>query len=738
MNLPAPLAPLEMWGGAECTVNRVGDRYFDQLALSGHAQRPEDLEQFARLGISAIRHAILWEHHSSRRVEDIDWRHSDERLARLRTLGLRPIVGLVHHGSGPRRTSLLDEGFAVGLARFAEAVARRYPWVTDVTPVNEPLTTARFSGLYGHWYPHHRADASYVRALLNQARGVVLAMDAFRQVVPEARLIQTEDCGRTFGRPAMAEQVNHESERRWLTWDLLTGRVDERHPLLAFLTGAGMTAGEVQWFSDARCPPDVLGLNYYLTSDRYLDERVYRYAPDTHGTNGRQHYADVEAVRARPEGIHGHETHLIDAWERYRLPVALTEVHLGCTREEQMRWLVEAWQGARRAREKGVDVRAVTTWALLGSSNWDALVTRDTGHYEPGAFDVRAPVPRATAIATLVQTLVAGDDAAVHPVVDDAGWWHRPDRRPVDGPGPQEPAADLHGRPLLIVGASGTLAQAFVRLCRARGLAHRVVGRGVCDVTDSASVDAVVDEHAPWAVVNATGYVRVDAAEGAGARECRRVNVTGSINLARACRRHGIPLATFSSDLVFDGRLVRPYIEDDAPCPLNVYGASKLEAEREVFALLPEALVVRTSAFFGPWDAASMPSALFRALDGGTTFPAPTDTVVSPTYVPHLVHATLDLLIDGERGAWHLANAGAVSWHAFARTLATRAGRAAEHVTPCSGAELWGAARRPVYSALTSRRASILPSLDTAIDEFLRDAGHQQPGGRVAVCAASA
>ena len=62
-------------------------------------------------------------------------------------------MGLVHHGSGPAGTDLLDEGFAEGLARFARAVAERFPWVEDWTPVNEPLTTARFSALYGHWYP---------------------------------------------------------------------------------------------------------------------------------------------------------------------------------------------------------------------------------------------------------------------------------------------------------------------------------------------------------------------------------------------------------------------------------------------------------------------------------------------------------------------------------------------------------------------------------------------------------
>jgi dTDP-4-dehydrorhamnose reductase len=82
------------------------------------------------------------------------------------------------------------------LAAFARAVAERYPWVEDYTPVNEPLTTARFCGLYGHWYPHARDVRLFARALLNQCRAVALAMRAIRLVNPRARLVQTEDLGR--------------------------------------------------------------------------------------------------------------------------------------------------------------------------------------------------------------------------------------------------------------------------------------------------------------------------------------------------------------------------------------------------------------------------------------------------------------------------------------------------------------------------------------------------------------
>jgi dTDP-4-dehydrorhamnose reductase len=704
---------IEIWGGVECTVNRVGSRWCDQCARSGHDRREDDLDRIASLGIAAVRYPVLWERVAPRGLAEADWRWTDARLAGLRNRGLRPIVGLLHHGSGPAYTDLLDQRFPERLAEYASAVAERYPWVADFTPVNEPLTTARFSALYGYWYPHAADDRSFVRALVNELRGTALAMSAIRAVTPAARLIQTEDCGRTFGTRATALQAAFEEHRRWLTFDLLSGRVNREHPLWRWLHQRGATAAELEFFVAHPCLPDVVGLNYYLTSDRWLDHRLARYPAATHGSNGRIAYADVEAVRARRDGIVGHEEHLMAAWERYGLPVAITEVHVACTREEQMRWLVESWHAAHRARARGADVRAITAWALLGSYDWNSLVTRDAGHYEPGAFDLRAPAPRATALARVIHTIASGAEPE-HPVLAAPGWWRRSNRLLY---GPSPPTTTLPGPPLLIVGASGTLGRAFMRIAGLRGLAARLLGRPQCDATDPGRIDALIRRLRPWAVVNTAGYVRVDAAEG-DRDACHRGNVTTAVNLAAACCRHGIKLVTFSSDLVFDGTLQRPYVEGDEPAPLNVYGATKAEAERRVRDLLPDGLVIRSSAFFGPWDEANFVAALLRALDSGLDFPAACDTTVSPTYVPDLVNATLDLLIDEAEGVWHLANAGAITWSDFARVAAEACGRPVDLIRPVPTTEVWNPARRPAFSALASSRAALMPPLEAAVAAF--------------------
>jgi len=117
----------------------------------------------------------------------------------------------------------------------------------------------------------------------------------------------------------------------------------------------------------------------------------------------------------------------------------VTEAHMGCTREEQMRWLVHVWREARAAQADGADLRAVTVWSLLGAFDWNSMCTRRAGFYEPGVFDLRAERPRPTALAGIVRELAAGGEPA-HPALAAPGWWERPER--LRYPAPPDTAED--------------------------------------------------------------------------------------------------------------------------------------------------------------------------------------------------------------------------------------------------------------------------------------------------------
>ncbi|TPG57678.1 glycosyl hydrolase family protein [Roseomonas nepalensis] len=416
----------EVWGGIECTVLRVGDDWRDQLRETGHHHRESDLDLVAALGIRRLRYPVLWERVAPRSLDDCDWSWSDARLARLRRLNIAPILGLVHHGSGPGYTDLLDPAFPEGLAAYAGLVATRYPWVTDWTPVNEPLTTARFSALYAHWHPHGNDQRSFLTALMNECRGTALAMRAIRAVQPRARLVQTEDLGRVFATAPLAGQADYENERRWLSFDLLCGRVDRHHPWHAAFLEAGVAPAHLDELVAEPCAPDVLGINHYVTSDRFLDHRRDLYHPDL---SGGAPYADTEAVRVPlPAHLLGPAPRLREVWERYRLPIAVTEVHLGCEDpEESVRWLLEVWNAAVRLREEGAEILAVTPWSLFGAVDWVSLLRRREGAYEPGVFDVRFNPPRPTPLAEVVRAL-AVEGRFTGPRARQAGWWRRPDR----------------------------------------------------------------------------------------------------------------------------------------------------------------------------------------------------------------------------------------------------------------------------------------------------------------------
>jgi dTDP-4-dehydrorhamnose reductase len=706
---------LELWGGFECSVVRIGSTFRNQAEETGHAGRPDDLDRAHALGIRTVRYPALWETIAPEHADRCEWRWHDERFERLRRLGMRPIVGLLHHGSGPSYTDLLDPSFPELLARHAERVARRYPWVEAWTPVNEPLTTARFSALYGHWYPHRTDTVDFLRATVHQCKATLLAMRAIRRITPKAQLIQTEDIGKTFSTPDLVDQAAFENGRRWLSLDLLCGRIDADHPWRGFLSSHGISDADLDLFLEGDAAPDIIGVNHYLTSERFLDRDWHRYPEQFRGGNGIQDYADVEAVRmALPAADLGPKARLRDVVERYGRPVAVTEVHHGCSREEQLRWLAEVWTAAAELKAEGADVRAVTVWSLVGTVDWNSLLTSQGGAYEPGAFDIRAPTPRRTALGTAVASLATSGSLA-HPALG-RGWWRRPERLYRTSALDDLSSDTMEARPLLITDGAEPLSHAFAHICEARGLPYVLM-------SEADSALEALEALRPWAVVNAT-----QSGSSIRPEQDRDADPPMDLNeaeaLASASARYGVPLVVFSSSLVFEGRRDRPSVEIDPVCPLGAPGAELAARERRVAAVHPGALVIRTGALFGPWDRTDVASAVLAASaapaapEGGRALP-PARGLLSLTYLPDLAHATLDLLIDGETGFWHLVNPGRARRAAFASPPSSTPGASATGVAGLDGLD---AARIP----MASERAWIMPTLDDAMARFRRDCGVDQ------------
>jgi dTDP-4-dehydrorhamnose reductase len=712
---------IEVWGGIECSINRVGNRYMDQLDLSGHYERGfKDIKRFADLGIKALRYPVLWEKHAPQKDIEIDWSFSSERLSELKQVGISPIVGLVHHGSGPVYADFFDGSFAEGLAVYAKSVAANFPWVEYYTPVNEPLTTARFCGLYGHWYPHKNTPLDFLKILLAECRGTILAMKAIRQINPEAKLVQTEDIGKTHSTPQLRYQADFENRRRWLSFDLLSGNINEKHRLWNYLMWAGLTKDDLVFFTKNPCPPDIMGINHYLTSERWIDERIEKFPSHCVGGNGKEVYADVEAVRVGK--TEGPEVLFKEAWERFKIPIAITEVHLHCSREEQLRWFNQIWNAVNKIQGEGVDIKAVTAWAILGSFDWNSLLTKTEGQYEAGLFDVRTIEPRPTALTKLVRSL-AMDSTYDHPVLQEEGWWQRPIAVTYNIDDNKSLCIKKNKpvvRPLIIIGKTGTLGKAFSRICGYRAIEHKVLGREDVNIADVADIERMVNEYKPWAIINAAGYVKVDDAE-KEADNCFLINSVAPKHLSVVCSKHGIQFVTYSSDLVFDGKKNNPYLESDIVSPLNIYGQSKAMAEESVLLNAPDALIIRTSAFFGPWDQYNFVHHALKSLKNQQSFSAPKDVIISPTYVPDLVHASLDLLLDEASGIWNISNKGSISWAMLATEIAQRSGYDPKTFKAVSLSEMNFSASRPAYSVLNTEKGFDMPTLDHALSMFFKE-----------------
>lgn len=718
----------ELWAGIECTINRVSNQFHKQLERNGHLYRSSDIALFAGLGIKKIRYPVLWEQIAPDDSSAADWSWADKQLQLLQEADLSPIIGLVHHGSGPAHTSLVSDDFPDKLAAYAKAFASRFPWVKYYTPVNEPLTTARFSGLYGHWYPHGTDNTTFLKALAIQCKAIILSMQAIRSVNPAAELIQTEDFCKTFSTDLLSYQADFENTRRWLSLDFLTGRVNSGHPLYPWLK-KHLSATLLEWFEHNACPPDIIGVNHYITSNRFIDESMNEYPDWSHGGNGIHQYADVEAARAVKAPRYPLYTLIKEIHERYQLPLAITETHLHSSREEMLRWFKEYYDTAVLLRSEGMDIRAVTAWSLLGSFDWNTLVTSCNGFYEPGVFDIRDHMPRPTAIARLlikINTTGSSD----HPLTNIPGAWRRPGFaqwgagtpaiKPIPFGNVTRETVDIllqHTSPVLVLGAGGAIGQMLCSHMQQREIACVAAGREIVDTGNLDALTALFKKYKPWAVINASGYTDINKAE-IFPDACHRVHYTGALQVASLCKEYKIPLLMFSSAHVFDGQLQAKYKESDPTCPVSVYGKAQAAAEKDIIRLFPETLIIRSGIFFGGENNHLLLSNALRAISIGVSYALPDDLPASFSYLPDLAAICLDLLIDQSAGIWNFAHDITMSPAALAKAIATTAGLDSSLIKGVPFRSLMSACKQPAHLQLVSARGQLLGSLQQAIFNY--------------------
>jgi dTDP-4-dehydrorhamnose reductase len=268
---------------------------------------------------------------------------------------------------------------------------------------------------------------------------------------------------------------------------------------------------------------------------------------------------------------------------------------------------------------------------------------------------------------------------------------------------------------VLITGGAGQLGR---DLAAVLGQSAFALDRFECDVADPASDEAAVSRVKPDAIVNAAAYTDVDGCETDPGR-ARLVNAAGAGNVARAA---GDALVVqISTDYVFDGHAGRAYVETDETNPLSVYGASKLEGEREVAAAGGRWAVVRTAWLYGE-GTRNFVASILRAARTRDRLSVVDDQVGSPTSTPDLAAALMELVERGATGVLHGVNAGECSRFEFARSIFSAAGLDPSRVDPVPTEAMARPAARPPFAPMdgVAWRAAGLPVL-RGWREALRD-----------------
>ena len=277
---------------------------------------------------------------------------------------------------------------------------------------------------------------------------------------------------------------------------------------------------------------------------------------------------------------------------------------------------------------------------------------------------------------------------------------------------------------VLVTGVKGQLGYDVVRELEKRG--HTAVGVDIdeMDITDAAAVERVLTETQPEAVIHCSAFTAVDRAEDE-TELCRRVNVEGTKNIAKICKKLDCKMLYLSTDYIFSGDGERPWEPDDEASPLNAYGQSKYDGELALKKYVEKYFIVRISWVFGINGNNFIKTMLRLGRENGAV-KVVDDQIGSPTYTYDLSRLLVDMIESGRYGAYHATNEGICSWYEFAKEIFRAAGMNDVSVTPVKSGEFPVKAKRPKNSRMSKEKLvangfTLLPAWQDAVARYMKE-----------------
>ena len=275
---------------------------------------------------------------------------------------------------------------------------------------------------------------------------------------------------------------------------------------------------------------------------------------------------------------------------------------------------------------------------------------------------------------------------------------------------------------VLVTGVKGQLGYDVVNELKKRNIEAVGVDIDEMDITDAASVDKVIKEASPDAVIHCAAYTAVDAAED-NVDICRKVNKDGTQNIANVCKELDIKMIYISTDYVFDGQGTRPWEPDDKPDPLNVYGLTKYEGEVAVTSTLSKYFIVRIAWVFGV-NGKNFIKTMLNLAKTHDSLTVVNDQFGSPTYTYDLARLLVDMVLTDKYGIYHATNEGIITWYDFACEIFKTAGLNVK-VSPVPASEYPAKAKRPSNSRMSKQKLvdngfELLPTWQDALERYIK------------------
>ncbi len=406
--------------GVECSfIPHLG---IDQYRWTQHDKLwRTDLELIANdLGCRWLRYALPW-HEIEREPGQYDWSWFDVRLAHAESLGITFLLDLVHFGTPTwLPDSFADPDFPQAVERFARVFGERYSGrVHHVCPVNEPLITALFCGDVGLWPPYGLGLRSYMTVLTRVAEGLCRAIKVLRATMPGMEILvsdslevavtyeDSDEKSSPFLRESLRADVARRMERRHIVMDLVMGHVTKRHPLSEWLDRNGFSSYDLRWFERNAQKVDIIGLDYY----EHTEVELY--------TTPEGYYR--QRSLQPPMGLYRAAQ---DYWNRYQIPLMVTETSAGGADADKIHWLERSTNDVRRLRAEGFPVVGYTWWPVIDHLDWDGALLHQTGHIHPvGIYGLERQAGgrlarNPTGLRDAYRALIQGGDETAGPLVE--------------------------------------------------------------------------------------------------------------------------------------------------------------------------------------------------------------------------------------------------------------------------------------------------------------------------------